>query len=110
MYTSAILAILLGSGSKQGKMPVTVEQTPTGTIFVKEPKGAPGVIALYARVSSADQKHDLDQQISRLLEYANAQGWMVAKEVAEIGSGLNAHRPTMVPTLVSHSLERYQLR
>lgn len=84
---------------RQGKMPVPFEQTPTGTILVREPDTPPGAVALYARVSSTDQKSDLDRQVARLVEYANAQGWMVAKAVTEIGSGLNGHRPKLIRLL-----------
>jgi predicted site-specific integrase-resolvase len=41
----------------------------------------------------------LDRQIAMLLEYANSLGWMVAKVVAEIGSGLNSHRPKLMKLL-----------
>lgn len=42
-------------------------------------------VALYARVSSEDQ--NVDQQLSRLRNYAHAQGWIVAKAVADTESG-----------------------
>lgn len=84
---------------RQGKMPVPFEQTPTGTILVKEPESASQCVALYARVSSADQKADLDRQIARLVAFANEQGWAVAKTVAEIGSGLNGRRPKLLRLL-----------
>lgn len=84
---------------KAGKLPVSAEQTPTGTILVKEGYEPLGKVALYARVSSSDQKRDLDGQISRLLTYANEQGWDVGKAVAEIGSGLSAHRPKLMNLL-----------
>ncbi|CAF0705357.1 hypothetical protein MPNT_90073 [Candidatus Methylacidithermus pantelleriae] len=45
---------------RQGKMPVPFEHTPTGTILVKEPQGSNDAVALYARVSSVEQKADLD--------------------------------------------------
>ena len=35
----------------------------------------------YARVSSADQKEDLERQVERLKAFAQAQGWAVAAEV-----------------------------
>ncbi len=50
---------------RQGKMPVPFVKTPTGTILVQEPEAAAQTVALYARVSSADQKPDLDRQIAR---------------------------------------------
>jgi len=77
---------------KEGKLPVPAYQTPTGTILVKvgaEKKG--GKVAVYARVSSADQKADLDRQVARLLEFANSRGMAVVRTVTEIGSGLNGH-------------------
>ena len=65
----------------------------------KETSEASDRVALYARVSSHDQKSDLDRQIARLVEYANGQGWSVARTVTEIGSGLNGHRPKLMKLL-----------
>jgi predicted site-specific integrase-resolvase len=73
-------------------------QTSTGTVIVRDaaaPVEAPGRIALYARVSSADQKSDLERQMQRLRDYAAAKGYAVAKEVTEVASGLNDHRPKL---------------
>jgi putative resolvase len=78
---------------KQGKLPVVAEQTKTGTILIKEETFEPNAVAVYARVSSTDQKNDLNGQISRLVLYANERGWVVVQTVAEIGSGLNGHCP-----------------
>lgn len=81
---------------KQGQL--DAYQTPTGTVIVREPAlPAPttGRIALYARVSSPDQKGDLERQMQRLRDYAAAKGYSVAKEVSEIASGLNDHRPKL---------------
>lgn len=46
-------------------------QLETGTVIVRDPipKHATGV-ALYARVSSVDQKNDLERQMERLKDYA----------------------------------------
>jgi trans-aconitate methyltransferase len=49
-------------------------QLPTGTIIVREAHPAPSGVALYARVSSADQKEDATRQMERLREYASARG------------------------------------
>lgn len=84
---------------KAGKLPVDAEQMPTGTIIVKEQKTAQGAVALYARVSSHDQKKDLDGQLGRLSAFAASQGWLVAKAITEIGSGLNGHRPKLIKLL-----------
>ncbi len=70
---------------KAGKLPALVEQTPTGTILIKETAVDPNQAAIYARVSSYDQKSDLDRQVCRLLMFANSQKWVVGKTVVEIG-------------------------
>jgi predicted site-specific integrase-resolvase len=41
-------------------------QLPTGTIIVREPTPAAAGPALYARVSSAEQKDDVARQMQRL--------------------------------------------
>ena len=77
-------------------------QTPTGMVVVRDPhmeRIGTGRIALYARVSSADQKSDLERQVQRLRDYAAARGYQVAKEVTEIASGLNESRPKFLKLL-----------
>jgi len=56
---------------------------------------------LYARVSSADQKADLDRQVARLAAFAAEKGIQVAKVVAEVGSGLEGHRKGLISVLRS---------
>jgi predicted site-specific integrase-resolvase len=70
-------------------------QLPTGTIIVREPKTTATGAALYARVSSADQKDDAARQLQRLRDYAAARGYQVVAEVTEIASGLNDERPKL---------------
>ncbi len=55
---------------------------------------APGAV-LYARVSSHDQRADLDRQVARLTAWATGQDLPVVKVVTEIGSGLNGKRPKL---------------
>src|SRR5262249_49175912 len=86
-------------------------QTPTGTVIVREAvlpttPTTPGRLALSARVSSADQKGDLERQIQRLRDYA-ARGSAVAakaKEVSEVSSGRYAHRPKLVTLLTDPTI------
>jgi putative resolvase len=68
-------------------------QLPTGTIVVNEPVAGGKQVALYARVSSHDQKEDAQRQLQRLRDYAAANGYRVNREVVEIASGLNDQRP-----------------
>lgn len=82
-----------------GKLPVKVISTPTGRLLVEvEPVAGEGVV-LYGRVSSSDQRADLDRQMDRLRLAAAAMGFLVDREVAEIGSGLNGARKGLLRLL-----------
>jgi putative resolvase len=74
-------------------------QRPTGTIIVREAKPSATPVALYARVSSADQNADVTRQLHRLRDYAAARGYQVVAEVTEIASGLNDARPKLTQLL-----------
>ncbi len=45
-----------------------------------------------ARVSSADQRSDLDRQVARVTAWAAAEGLPVGRVVTEVGSALNGKR------------------
>jgi putative resolvase len=79
---------------KAGKLPVPAYQTPSGSIIVElpVPGSQPGRTVVYTRVSSHDQRPDLDRQIARLTQWATQEGLQVAEVVAEVGSGLNGRR------------------
>jgi len=51
-----------------------------------------GRVAVYARVSSADQKEDLERQKQRLIEYARSRGYQDIIVLEDIASGLNENR------------------
>jgi predicted site-specific integrase-resolvase len=73
-------------------------QTQTGMVIVRDPlieQPQQGRVALYARVSSSDQKDDLVRQLERLRIYAAAKGYVVSKEMTELASGLNESRPKL---------------
>jgi putative resolvase len=55
---------------RAGQLPVPAEQLPTGTIIVKEIKTPAHAVALYARVSSSEQRKDLEAQLGRLVVYS----------------------------------------
>jgi predicted site-specific integrase-resolvase len=75
-----------------GKLPIPSKQLDTDTILVYPPEKGEAQYVVYARVSSADQKKDLDQQIARVMAFAGKQKLPVVDTVTEIGSGLNGHR------------------
>ena len=77
---------------KTGKLPVPAHQTPSGSIIVELPDRRPGRAVIYARVSSHDQRPDLDRQIARVARWATQEGLQVAEVVAEVGAGLNGKR------------------
>ncbi len=79
---------------RAGKLPVSARQLPSGTILMEEPLRE-GRTVLYARVSSADQRVDLE----RLKALAAAQGWRDCEVVAEVGSGLNGKRRKLLRVL-----------
>ena len=90
---------------RDGTLPIPAEQLATGTVLVHPPQ-APTVaaVALYARVSSADQKSDLERQLGRLAEYASREKLTVVRSVSEIGSGLNGHRAKVMSLLADPSV------
>ena len=51
-----------------------------------------GKVAVYARVSSADQKEDLERQKQRLVEYARGKGYQDIIVLEDVASGLNEDR------------------
>lgn len=90
---------------KEGRLPVISEQTATGTILIKEISVESEGVAIYARVSSSDQRSDLDRQVSRLATFASAQKWIIVETVTEIGSALNGHRPKLKKLLSNSSIK-----
>jgi predicted site-specific integrase-resolvase len=65
-----------------------------------------GRTAVYARVSSADQKADLDRQVARVTGWATAEQIPVDKVVSEVGSALNGHRRKFLALLRDPSVGR----
>lgn len=77
-------------------------QAPSGTIIV-EAEGMPARneqrVAIYARVSSAEHRENLERQAERLMQYCTVRGYQVVKLVKEVGSGVNDSRPKLVSLL-----------
>lgn len=78
-------------------------QLPTGTVIVNIKDGRSGfpeqIACIYARVSSSENKNNLDSQAERLTQYATAKGYRIYKVVKEIGSGLNDNRKQLASVL-----------
>jgi predicted site-specific integrase-resolvase len=77
-----------------GKMPVPTYQV--GRLIMigepVQPGSACGSTVVYARVSSADQRPDLDRQVARVAAWATGQRLSVDRVVTEVGSALNGNR------------------
>ena len=80
----------------------------TGTILIEtEPAAftpASQWAAIYARVSSAENKSNLESQAERLVAYCAARGYQVARVVKEVGSGVNDARPKLLTLLEDQSI------
>ncbi|MGL5064764.1 MAG: IS607 family transposase [Microcoleus sp.] len=81
---------------KNNKIPYPTRQLESGTVIVDyNPNISANVVgraAIYARVSSAENKDNLERQADRLTSYAMAKGYTVQHVVKEVGSGLNDNR------------------
>lgn len=75
-----------------GTLPAPARQLPTGTILIDPPALAEETAVAYCRVSSADQRDDLERQAGRVAEECGARGIVLTSTVTEVGSGLNGHR------------------
>lgn len=92
---------------KAGK--IKGQQMDTGTILVTEGMDNPSLpveqkVAIYARVSSAENKSNLNSQADRLVAYCTARGYHISKVVKEIGSGVNESRPKFLALLADQSI------
>lgn len=79
---------------REGVLPVPAVRVNQRTVLVNPGSSiAPaGGVGLYARVSSHDQRADLDRQVARLSEWAAKANVSVVRVEAEVGSGMNGAR------------------
>jgi len=85
-------------------------QADTGTIIVTEPTvaavptGVQQKTAIYARVSAAEDKDNLEGQANRLMDYCASKGYRIETLVKEIGSGVNDTRPKLMKLLTDSTI------
>ena len=80
---------------REGTLPVPAVRVNERTVLVSldaSAESGPAAFGLYARVSSHDQKNDLDRQVARLTAWAADAGGQVVRVEAEVGSGMNGSR------------------
>lgn len=74
-----------------------------------------GQVVVYARVSSVDQRADLDRQVGRVAGWVTGQNMVVSRVVTEVGSALNGRgkkflgllRDPSVTTIVVEHRDRF---
>ncbi len=84
---------------KEGKI-AGAYKLESGTIIVPSDKERLKTkLVLYARVSSSENKTNLDSQLIRIRNWAVSNGYTIDYEVSEVGSGLNDNRKKLLKLL-----------
>lgn len=78
---------------------LNASQLPSGTIIVDTIIPKTFGAAIYARVSSTENKSNLDSQAERLTQYCTAKGYQINSITKEIGSGINDNRHKLIKLL-----------
>jgi putative resolvase len=76
-------------------LPVPAERVGRLILVKTSAKSDSAGVVVYARVSSHDQRSDLDRQVARLTAWATGHDLEVGQVVCEVGSGLNGKRPKL---------------
>src|SRR5207237_6441246 len=85
-----------------GALPArAVQPVPGGKIWID---GRAEKAALYARVSSEDERPDLDRQLAELRRFCARKRIEVAREATEVCSGVAAERPALLALIEDRSL------
>ena len=80
---------------REGTLPMPAVRVNSRSVLISPDAAAGAPVAafgLYARVSSHDQRSDLDRQVARLSRWAAEAGGQVVGVEAEVGSGMNGSR------------------
>ena len=80
---------------REGTLPVPAERVGRLILVRTAPVASDGGVVIYARVSSHDQRPDLDRQVARLTWWAAGQGLVVGQVVCEVGCGLKGKGPKL---------------
>lgn len=93
---------------KLGLIP-NAKQLSTGTIVIDDESAKTSTeehTVIYARVSSSENKSDLDSQAKRLEQFCLARGWIINEVIKECASGLNDNRPKLIKILSDRKATR----
>nr|WP_011117234.1 IS607 family transposase [Mycobacterium celatum]AAK40077.1 Rv0921-like protein [Mycobacterium celatum] len=90
---------------REGRMPVPARRLESGTIWVDAPaSGESGHTVVYARVSSHDQRADLDRQVARLADWATSNGHVIGRGGDRGRVGPERQAPQAAPILSDPSV------
>jgi putative resolvase len=84
---------------KLGKIPGAYQDEFGKILIPDDTPNKPLHVAVYARVSSSQNKANLDKQVERLIAYSNHNGLPVKTVVKECASGLNDQRKKLMRLL-----------
>lgn len=92
---------------KAGKIP-NARQLQTGTVVIDDTSNinTDEYTVIYCRVSSTENKSNLDSQADRLTQFCTAKGWTINQIVKECASGLNDQRPKLIKVLTDRKATR----
>ena len=89
---------------KKGQL--QTEKTQNGGIRIIIDENKDVRVAVYCRVSSSENKENLERQKERVLNYCAAKGYRIEKVICEIGSGLNDKRKKLESLLNDISITK----
>ena len=99
--------------AREGTFPVPIVKTPGGRWIVHDPRyeqqpspESSGKTVGYARVSSSDQKNDLQRQSDRIKAFLVSLGEDDPSVISEVGSGMNGNRRKLNKILSDSSVTR----
>lgn len=85
---------------RKGKIKGAYKDDTTGHIIIPNEKIVNLFnVAIYARVSSNENKNNLESQAERLRQYAIAKGYQIIYAIKEVGSGVNDNRQKLLKLL-----------
>jgi len=85
IYSGKIKAVKLPTGKWR------IPESDVKKILGEEPSKETRAV-IYARVSSSDQRKDLERQVEYLTAYCSAKGYKLVDTITDIASGLNTRR------------------
>jgi len=90
---------------KSGKLPEAY-RLPSGAIIVPNDLKKKEYNVIYARVSSSENKSNLESQADRISNFCIAKGWTINETIKECGSGINDSRPKLQKILKDKNVTR----